>query len=127
MLAALLAATLSFHLPTHDAAEFGVCVEDTLPCTDLTAWSLWGAHQSPTWVAMRDSLLRATPSDWAALWPVVAGEAAPQRVLRNLTSAAGSLVLQVLPPGTPHRFWYVTTEDEVQNESCRSNVVWVGP
>lgn len=122
---ALAATALTFTLPTHDALR-RLCAPDTVLCTDLAAWSLYGARQSPTWLAKRDSML-ASPSVWARYWPTVRAEAAPARVLRNVVppEAAGTRITQARPLGSPYVFWRVTTEDGMAHESCPSNCVYL--
>jgi hypothetical protein len=117
---ALLAAALSFTLPAYQRVP-ATCGAGPDSLRNALQWTASVRRQSPAWIAMRPAML-ADAGVWAALWPVVAREAALQTVAQG-AGAAGQRVTTTPADTLTGVRWYSVTTNNGMGESCVSNVV----
>lgn len=108
---------LTWHAPTHDAPAPRQCGVGPAS-SDVAECVLYRQRQSATWVAMRPAML-ALPEVWAAYWPQVRAEAAPQEVAR--LSAVAGLAMSYTVTDSAGWSYSVVSRDARGNASCVSN------
>ena len=126
MISALLAATLSFTLPTTTATETNCSGGPAIH--QLAGWRLYAQVQSKTWLAHR-TRMEADPAEWARLWPQVRAEASARQVRSASSkhlpnSGAGQRVTVDVPDsldGMPVLGWRVVAFNDSLAVGCESN------
>ena len=126
MIAALLAATLTFTLPATTAGDKSF--SGGPPIRSLSGWRLYAQVQSRTWLDNR-ARMEADPAEYARLWPIARAEALPRQVRSASTKAlpgfgAGVRVTVDVPDsldGMPVLGWRVIAFNDSLQVSCPSN------
>lgn len=127
MLALLLAATVTWTMPTQTASEDSC--SGGPPVRELSGWRLYAQVQSPTWVAEHVHL-EGSSSVWGLRFPVVREEALPRQVrsasTENLPNGgAGQRVTVSGVPdsldGQPVLGYFVVTFNRSLKSSCQGN------
>lgn len=78
MISLVLAATLSFTLPSTKAALPASC-SSSEPCTNLAGWRVYAQVQSLTWERHHETM-KTSDIHWQIFWPAVREESLPIQV-----------------------------------------------